>query len=682
MAELIRIVRDCDAQRFPYPGAAILLRLHAGSELPLLRDYDRSYYRVACGGQSAYVAKSCALRIEGSRGETLIAAPSIADAPATSAGAHSPRPLGHGRSEPRAALPPPPPASGRLAVGPQPAALAPAYVPPIQAPPRRIARSGAGSGAWFVTLLRVLFFLFGLGMAFSGIAMIVLAAPSVLSVESSTGAGVALGIGGGVVTAIGLGLVWVTYRSLFQFAVIVAGLVLLFGGFQLLILAIPFSQANDFDIDPARASKGLPAAGISLILLGAAATTVMLLRWLRNPESRARWPEVAKWTAIVYGSLLLLGGSAVASIPAASAGETYHPDLIDAAAIGAAIPFFLLPGAALALHGFTINGRFGSGSFRFLPAWALIALFGITLALGAIVVAVEDPVIWLMSPAHAAAALLPAAFLVALVSRGGIRLSEPIAGLSNRQLWLAFAVGIAVVTMVAGQVDGLIAGALGMALLASSGAFETVGSGTELGDVLANADAYLSRAQEAALLIMVVVIVAPIMEEGLKALGVALILPRHPTRAAALALGVAVGAGFGVTEASLYGIGSLADESETAWWTFMLIRGGATSMHALNTGMLGLALYFGRAQRRFFLPLRLYVAAVLLHGLWNGLAVLAGTRVIFSFEGLTDSQLSWLSYSVLTPLAIVTVTALYLIARRAYTESPKAGDAAILAPAG
>ena len=622
MAELIRIVRDCDAQRFTYPGAASLLRLRAGSELPALRDDDRSYYRIACGGQSAYVAKSCALRIEGGRGETLIAAPRIADAPATSADAHSPRLHGYGRSEPRAALPPPPPVSGRLALVPQPAAPAPAYVPPIQAPPRRIARSRAGSGEWFVTLLRVLFFLIGLGMAFGDIAMIVLAAPSALSVESSTGAGVALGIGGGVVTAIGLGLIWVTYRSLFQFAVIVAGLVLLFGGFQLLILAIPFSQANDFDIDPARASKGLPAAGISLILLGAAATTVMLLRWLRNPESRARWPEVAKWTAIVYGSLLLLGGSAVASIPAASAGETYHPDLINAAAIGAAIPFFLLPGAALALHGFTINGRFGSGSFRFLPAWALIALFGITLALGAIVVAVEDPVIWLMSPAHAAAALLPAAFLVALVSRGGIRLSEPIAGLSNRQLWLAFAVGIAVVTMVAGQVDGL------------------------------------------------------------KALGVALILPRHPTRAAALALGVAVGAGFGVTEASLYGIGSLADESETAWWTFMLIRGGATSMHALNTGMLGLALYFGRAQRRFFLPLRLYVAAVLLHGLWNGLAVLAGTRVIFSFEGLTDSQLSWLSYGVLTPLAIVTVTALYLIARRAYTESPKAGDAAILAPAG
>ena len=87
-------------------------------------------------------------------------------------------------------------------------------------------------------------------------------------------------------------------------------------------------------------------------------------------------------------------------------------------------------------------------------------------------------------------------------------------------------------------------------------------------------------------------------------------------------------------------------------------------------------------QGRLFVPLRLYVAAVLLHGLWNGLAVLAGTRVIFSFEGLTDSQLSWLSYGVLTPLAAVTVTALYLIVRRAYAESPKAGDADTLAPAG
>ena len=64
-----------------------------------------------------------------------------------------------------------------------------------------------------------------------------------------------------------------------------------------------------------------------------------------------------------------------------------------------------------------------------------------------------------------------------------------------------------------------------------------------------------------------------------------------------------------------------------------------------------------------------------MHGLWNGLAVLAGSRVIFQFESLTDRQQTLAVMGVMAPLAIATLTLLYLVARRAYRESPKLGDA-------
>ena len=107
----------------------------------------------------------------------------------------------------------------------------------------------------------------------------------------------------------------------------------------------------------------------------------------------------------------------------------------------------------------------------------------------------------------------------------------------------------------------------------------------------------------------------------------------------------------------------------------MLIRAGATSMHALNTGLLGLALYYDSSQGRLRRAFLLYLAAVALHGLWNALAVLAGSRVIFSFEGLTDQGLAWVIFAVMMPLGLVMVGALYAVARRVHAVSPKVGEA-------
>ena len=116
----------------------------------------------------------------------------------------------------------------------------------------------------------------------------------------------------------------------------------------------------------------------------------------------------------------------------------------------------------------------------------------------------------------------------------------------------------------------------------------------------------------------------------------------------------------------------------------MLLRAGATTMHALNTGLLGLALYFGAAERRFGRGFALYLAAVALHGLWNTLAVLAGSRVIFEFESLSEREISMLAFGVFAALGLAMLAVLYVVVRRAYAASPKLDprDSPPMAPVG
>jgi len=391
---------------------------------------------------------------------------------------------------------------------------------------------------------------------------------------------------------------------------------------------------------------------------------------LRDPAVRDQLPEMARRAAVAYGGLLLsaggLGGSFFAVAHHASA------TVQEAAAVGALVSLLLVPGAILVIAG--LRRSWGS-QFRLPSAAVLLLVFGASVLLGALVASIKEPLVWLMLVAHAAAVLAPALAVVAFASRSGLGWSPPVEGLTWRQVCLALAIGTAVVTTVAATFDGLLAQGLSTAVLASSGAFDGLRYMDQLSHVFQYPDDYLSRGQTIVLLITVVAVMAPVMEEGFKGLGVALVLPRQATPSVALALGVAVGAGFGVTEASLYGAASLQHNSNIDWWALMLIRGGATSMHAMNTGLIGLSLYRGQSGYGLRRAFPLYLAAVATHGLWNTLSVLAGSRVIFSFSSLTDRQLAMLAFAVLAPLAIATLAGLRYAVRRAYQASAEVREA-------
>lgn len=119
-----------------------------------------------------------------------------------------------------------------------------------------------------------------------------------------------------------------------------------------------------------------------------------------------------------------------------------------------------------------------------------------------------------------------------------------------------------------------------------------------------------------AMIVIIFVIIAPLVEEFLKGLGVLLLGYRLRGKAEALLWGVACGAGFALGE-SLFN-GAIALET---WGMVMLMRWGATLMHCVGSGIMGLGWYEALVEKRPWRFLATYAASAGIHALWNGAAV-------------------------------------------------------------
>jgi len=115
-------------------------------------------------------------------------------------------------------------------------------------------------------------------------------------------------------------------------------------------------------------------------------------------------------------------------------------------------------------------------------------------------------------------------------------------------------------------------------------------------------------------------VVAPLIEESLKPVLVALSLFRGPpTPMAAFLGGVMSGVGFGVIES----LSQLVNTAGGQWALLAGIRVGTLVMHGLASGLVG----WGWGQLAVRKPLRLigaFALAVAIHGLWNAMAITSG----------------------------------------------------------
>ncbi len=316
-----------------------------------------------------------------------------------------------------------------------------------------------------------------------------------------------------------------------------------------------------------------------------------------------------------------------------------------------------------------------------LPVWIWVPATLVVIGLGAAVVAAGVNLPLLLPPLHFLAIALPVAGAVSLATR---RLTR--AGLSGRFLLGHLASGAFIATSLALGLElviGALAGGTAAVLIAVfvPGGREHLRQIIDLLSQIAaggnlNPDRLVSLLTWLPFVVVGLILVCglfPLLEEAIKPISAFVLIGAVSTPGAAFLSGLAAGAGFGLTEGLLNGAMSLDD-----WTATMLLRAGGTAMHAFASGLVAWGWYQAWRMRRPWQGLFGYVAAVVLHGTWNLLAL----GVAFATIGnasistrFTGGAMAITLLGMLAALSLVAYLGIVVISRR--LQPPSALNEAI-----
>ena len=150
-------------------------------------------------------------------------------------------------------------------------------------------------------------------------------------------------------------------------------------------------------------------------------------------------------------------------------------------------------------------------------------------------------------------------------------------------------------------------------------------------------------------------VIVPLIEEALKPIGVWFLLGQKLTPAQGFAFGILSGAGFGLFE----NLGNTSSGGE-AWVLLASTRIVTLLLHCLTAGVVGWALASAWSHKRYLRLGVTYALAVILHGLWNGMAVLSS---ISSLHGQVNISIpaSLQQFGSLSSIGIVALGAFNLV---------------------
>jgi RsiW-degrading membrane proteinase PrsW (M82 family) len=459
----------------------------------------------------------------------------------------------------------------------------------------------------------------------------------------------------------GLGLLFLSARAYAKVISALLAVGFVTAGFLMMVFAPVARQMNTPELAEYRAFEALLSFGAATLAAGIV-LSVLCVRWALRPAALARIHAWSRMSATIYGVLqgmaglgLMLGMLALID---SSSGADQEGVAVQAIALTVICALSLAPGVLLTFHG--ISSMMGEGSNEFRPPIAVrwLLIWGLVLLGGGWAMRLDPPAAWPMPVLHVLAAALPGVVLVSLAARGSARRGRPVRGLTWRQVTLAAGIAISLGSMIAIYVESIGDLAAVVLMLVHHGAFET-----DVWDTLGESNDILSRNEQFVANLIAAAMVAPLIEEFAKGLGVRIMMRRWNTPSQAMVLGAAAGAGFGFLEALLYGVGGVVDHHETRWWLMMLLRGGSTSLHVFNTSLVGLAWWhwsFGKKPRTGWL---LFGTAVLMHAAWNGLLVTLTSR-IFGLETLSEHAIEVAAYIIVSGVALLLVGAIPAIARR------------------
>lgn len=131
-----------------------------------------------------------------------------------------------------------------------------------------------------------------------------------------------------------------------------------------------------------------------------------------------------------------------------------------------------------------------------------------------------------------------------------------------------------------------------------------------------------------------VLVIAPFVEEGLKASGVARYRDRIGAVSDGPVFGASVGLGFGFFETFLYGLGAFLVGGLTAGLTLVFIRSiSSVLLHGSSTAMFGYGYAASKLQGRGAASAGYYLLAVAMHASFNALASLGSIAIALSYKG-------------------------------------------------
>lgn len=319
-------------------------------------------------------------------------------------------------------------------------------------------------------------------------------------------------------------------------------------------------------------------------------------------------------TAVIFGAVLGLLAVAL------SFGDS-GPDTLSFAGLGGSLSILSLSlGFASAWHAWQAIKGNPSAAFRPRKIWLLAVLYVLALALGQAVLSLSLLPVLVFPLLHVAATVIPALIIVALIGRalGGVA--------TWRDLVLQITSGALLATPLAFIIEAMIillvatAAVIGLAL--QPGGPDLIQRlATLLQDPAWPQDtgalgALALKPAVIATALAVVAGIVPAIEEAVKTIGVGIAAYRRPSLPQAVFWGIAAGAGFAIAEGLLNATVDLG-----GWLPVVVLRVGTTLVHCTTGAFMGLAWYQALALGRKSRAMALYLLTVVVHGLWNALAL-------------------------------------------------------------
>lgn len=342
-------------------------------------------------------------------------------------------------------------------------------------------------------------------------------------------------------------------------------------------------------------------------------------------------------------------------------------------------------GAALIWQGRNAWTRRMSALFRPPPFWLILLLYLPVIVVGQLVITFQLWPVLTLPLFHFLAAAIPPAAVLAFAGR-----AFRAANIRWREVILQIASGAFLATTLAITAEiilGFMAFLLVMVITAlmPGGIAMVEALTTNLRDPtwLENPNNILTLLTSPPVLITLVIvfaILAPLIEELLKPVGVIVMSSyRRPTRRQAFLWGLACGAGFTLIE-NLFNTVTALD----VWAFVMVLRIGGTVMHCLGSGLIALGWQRLLSERRPWKLIGAYGLSVTIHALWNIAAIgIAGTSLwtTDSTNDLTQtlgSGVTVLLLVLLTGLALALIGTLAVLTYRLRATPPETTSAEVI----